>query len=235
MSVTFEQIQEAFAENAKRYAELYDRLHETSLERNQLYRENAALTDVVNWHKEQFAMMRQQRDELAAALNHMGRILSRVCGDSTDCDPELADAMNCENDAAAILREHDERRDAEVKREASRATMEWVLRVVENMILYPEDLEREDDDAMQAWKDLKAVLQRALPTRYAALVKPLVEALTDVESKIVDYVAGKINWRPDDFLYRVRAALAPYRERAEVAPTKPEYGLLPEDVECGDK
>lgn len=36
----------------------------------------------------------------------------------------------------------------------------------------------------------------------------LLEACIDVESKIVDFEAGKINWRPDDFLFRVRAAIA---------------------------
>lgn len=35
----------------------------------------------------------------------------------------------------------------------------------------------------------------------------LVEACLDIESKIVDYEAGRINWRPDDFLFRVRDAL----------------------------
>lgn len=41
----------------------------------------------------------------------------------------------------------------------------------------------------------------------------MLEALKDVESKIVDYEAGRINWRPDDFLMRVREAIA-----ATVAP-----------------
>ncbi len=36
----------------------------------------------------------------------------------------------------------------------------------------------------------------------------MLEALKDVESKIVAFEAGKINWRPDDFLQRVRAAIA---------------------------
>lgn len=36
----------------------------------------------------------------------------------------------------------------------------------------------------------------------------MLDALLDVESKIVDFEAGKINWRPDDFLMRVRAAIA---------------------------
>lgn len=36
----------------------------------------------------------------------------------------------------------------------------------------------------------------------------MLAALKDVESKIVDYEAGHINWRPDDFLVRVRAAIA---------------------------
>lgn len=40
-----------------------------------------------------------------------------------------------------------------------------------------------------------------------ARVKRLEEACRDVESKIVDYEAGRINWRPDDFLYRVRNAI----------------------------
>lgn len=36
----------------------------------------------------------------------------------------------------------------------------------------------------------------------------MLEALQDVESKIIDFVAGRINWRPDDFLMRVREAIA---------------------------
>ena len=36
----------------------------------------------------------------------------------------------------------------------------------------------------------------------------LMEACKDIESKIVDYEAGRINWRPDNFLYRVRNAIA---------------------------
>lgn len=42
----------------------------------------------------------------------------------------------------------------------------------------------------------------------AASRNDLLAACEDVESKIVDFIAGRINWRPDDFLYRVRAAIA---------------------------
>lgn len=44
-------------------------------------------------------------------------------------------------------------------------------------------------------------------------VKLAVEALEDIESKIVDFEAGRINWRPDDFLQRVRAALSSIRKQ----------------------
>lgn len=40
-----------------------------------------------------------------------------------------------------------------------------------------------------------------------AAAPDMYEALKDIESKITDFEAGKINWRPDDFLYRVRLAL----------------------------
>lgn len=36
----------------------------------------------------------------------------------------------------------------------------------------------------------------------------MLAALRDVESKIVDFEAGRINWRPKDFLMRVRTAAA---------------------------
>jgi hypothetical protein len=36
----------------------------------------------------------------------------------------------------------------------------------------------------------------------------LLAACKDIESKIVDCEQGHINWRPDDFLQRVRAAIA---------------------------
>jgi hypothetical protein len=39
------------------------------------------------------------------------------------------------------------------------------------------------------------------------------EACVDVESKIVDFEAGKINWRPDDFLERVRDSLKSHAGR----------------------
>jgi hypothetical protein len=44
--------------------------------------------------------------------------------------------------------------------------------------------------------------------RLIAAAPDMLEALKDIESKIVDYEAGRINWRPDGFLYRVRQALA---------------------------
>lgn len=44
--------------------------------------------------------------------------------------------------------------------------------------------------------------------RLIAAAPDLFDACRDIESKIVDYEAGRINWRPDDFLMRVRAALA---------------------------
>jgi hypothetical protein len=43
--------------------------------------------------------------------------------------------------------------------------------------------------------------------RLIAAAPEMLEALEDVESKIVDYEAKRINWRPDDFLFRVRAAI----------------------------
>ena len=45
----------------------------------------------------------------------------------------------------------------------------------------------------------------------------MFEALADVESKIVDYEAGRINWRPDDFLLRVREALRKARGETSLA------------------
>ncbi len=44
--------------------------------------------------------------------------------------------------------------------------------------------------------------------RLIAAAPELLEACLDVESKLVDYEAERINWRPDDFLQRVRAAIA---------------------------
>ncbi len=41
-----------------------------------------------------------------------------------------------------------------------------------------------------------------------AAAPDLLEACEDIESKIVDYENGRINWRPDDFLQRIRAAVA---------------------------
>jgi hypothetical protein len=47
--------------------------------------------------------------------------------------------------------------------------------------------------------------------RLIAAAPEMLEALEDVESKIVDYEAGRINWRPDDFLMRVREAITKAR------------------------
>jgi hypothetical protein len=44
--------------------------------------------------------------------------------------------------------------------------------------------------------------------RLIAAAPELLAACKDIESKIVDCEAGLINWRPDDFLHRVRAAIA---------------------------
>lgn len=50
-------------------------------------------------------------------------------------------------------------------------------------------------------------LSRAQATLIAAAPE-MIEALRDVESKIVAFEAKKINWRPDDFLFRVRKVIA---------------------------
>ncbi len=47
--------------------------------------------------------------------------------------------------------------------------------------------------------------------RLIASAPELLEALEDVESKIMDYEARRINWRPEDFLMRVRAAISKAR------------------------
>lgn len=44
--------------------------------------------------------------------------------------------------------------------------------------------------------------------RLIAAAPDLLEAAQDIESKIVDFEAGRINWRPGDFLFRIRAAIA---------------------------
>jgi hypothetical protein len=46
---------------------------------------------------------------------------------------------------------------------------------------------------------------------------------------------GAIGYQDGGVSFRGRQSEHIIVERAEVAPTKPEYGLLPEDVECGDK
>ena len=62
--------------------------------------------------------------------------------------------------------------------------------------------------------DKRAILYHAAEWEMLPADKNLIkaapdmyEALKDIESKIVDFEAGKVNWRPDDFLLRVRMAL----------------------------
>lgn len=64
-------------------------------------------------------------------------------------------------------------------------------------------LREERDEAIQHYH---VALDERNATR--SINAELLEALRDVESKIVDFEAGRINWRPDDFLHRVRAAIA---------------------------
>lgn len=45
------------------------------------------------------------------------------------------------------------------------------------------------------------------------VIYKLVEACKDVESKIVDFNLGRINWRPDDFLERIRKAVQLAKEQ----------------------
>jgi hypothetical protein len=44
----------------------------------------------------------------------------------------------------------------------------------------------------------------------------LLAAAKDIESKIMDFEAGRINWRADDFLFRVRAAIAAAESKEQV-------------------
>jgi hypothetical protein len=62
-------------------------------------------------------------------------------------------------------------------------------------------------------RSMKSVRARAMAARMTVLLPTMLEALRDVESKIVDFEAGRINWRPDDFLHRVRIAIAKAEER----------------------
>jgi hypothetical protein len=87
--------------------------------------------------------------------------------------------------------------------------MDWVLKVVERVLLHPEDLERRDEDAMQAWKDLRALLKRALPAHDRALVRPLVEAL---RSYLTGHQKNSAHYCGCEYCTDARAALAPYKK-----------------------
>ena len=47
-----------------------------------------------------------------------------------------------------------------------------------------------------------------------AAAPDLYAACKDIESKLIDYGLRRINWRPDDFLMRVRAAMAKAEARS---------------------
>jgi len=136
----------------------------------------------------ELAAVRQERDELAATQEQLRwhlRKAAGVCmiqGNALDvCDDEGHRICNqwelgerchklLEETPRTILSAHD----TAVKHEASQATMDWALKAVEAAILYPEDLERDDEallsrQSMQAWKDLRGVLKRVLPVHDAAL------------------------------------------------------------------
>lgn len=77
----------------------------------------------------------------------------------------------------------------------------------------PADHSHDDDLRMEAFiQSYEAATARAAE---------LEGALRDVESKIVDYAAGRINFRPDDFLFRVREVM---RKPALPSPTGTKEG-----------
>jgi hypothetical protein len=202
-------------------------------ERDELRRENNELADVATWHQEQFVMMRQQRDELAAALE------SLPCDCSSDyscpCVERWRTSGNgvgaCENcfrlntasltkvcgkcsaDPSAILREHDERRDAEV------VALSAGLRLAHEQML----LADMPSDEIERTMGLDAC-KRVLELHDAALVKPLVEALSDLVESVkglkpgepVPFAKGMFEMVPR--LIAADAALAPYREEVTDAP-----------------
>jgi hypothetical protein len=174
--------------------------------------------------------LRQERDtlqrqnaELAAALAMrnlaLQQIWNRLLAGSApspeafgECRSVIRDCRDA-TDPAAILRDHD----AAVKHEASKATMDWVLKATKNAILHPEDLEREDDDAMQAWKDLKVVLTRALREHDAALTKPLEKYVQHQRHCAISISAVTAIGDGRECTCGLSAALAPYRKQ-EVVP-----------------
>jgi hypothetical protein len=81
----------------------------------------------------------------------------------------------------------------------------------------PQDLGNRRNNMAKHTKQSLAALELAgnLRERVGQLEKQrddLLAACIDVESKIVDYAQDKINWRPDDFLFRVREAIANVRK-----------------------
>ena len=132
--------------------------------RNELAAEKAARekaeTDREFW-KGRSELMQSQRDKWFEKENAAQIELATVRKNLYEAQESALDAVRrnrvTADDLLAKTLERDEL-----------ATMDWVLRTIENVLLHPEDLERPNNDGMQAWNDLRDVFKRALSAHDAA-------------------------------------------------------------------